>query len=217
MRLQSIAALAIMVAVAVPLSASARVTYTYTGNTFDTFVDDTPPSGSYDSSMRVTVSFTVDAPLAPNIFFPDILHSAQDVMLSDGRTTLTIQNVEFFNASQVGTDSQGEIIDWVFDLGNFIRPVQGAQAAQITTCSSNVCEDVGILVECLADSGGGFCEQADIQVDEGSVTSSPGTWTMTAIPVPSSSWGGQLSIVAFLIATGFMALRAAQREGEAAG
>jgi len=222
MSFQSIAALAVAAfAVAAPLSASAEVRYTYTGNAFDTIIDEPQPSGSYDSSMRVTGFFTLNAPLAPNLSnFPIEIADAMPTSLNDGRNTFSVPDgpPPFADVADlfVSTNSQGEITEWDFDQYQFVPGIEGALAWRIRTQSlGGVQEDFGALAECLLPGA----ELCGFHTDDiGSISNSPGTWTVTSsTPVPASSRGGQLGLVVFLIATGFMALWVAQREGEAAG
>ena len=81
----AIAAFCILLIVSSFYPARASTVYTYTGNFFNEFVNQNPPSGTYDASMRVTGSFEVATPLAPNLSFQDIKADVLHFSFFDGR------------------------------------------------------------------------------------------------------------------------------------
>ncbi len=95
--------------------ALAQAVYVYQGDTFEAqnITDETPPEGSYDTSMRVSGSVTFESPLAPNQLFGDVTSEVIAFVLEDGRRSIrdsdpTTTDFSFF----VQTDAAGAITNW---------------------------------------------------------------------------------------------------------
>src|SRR5262245_27171784 len=160
--------------------ASADVTYEYMGKDFDTIIDATPPAGTYTTSMRVTVSFTVSTPLAPNMPFSRIVDSLLSYSFNDGRNT--ISTADILNV-RVSTNASGAIDHWVVAAG--IGDIPYSAGLQLLTISTDNHAIPG-------DPGGDFGE-TDVclpddclttQFDRGSVVGELGTWSL--VPEPST-------------------------------
>ena len=67
-----LAASLIVLSLAFASAGSAQTIYQYTGNSYTTIIDNTPPAGTFDTSMNIGGTFTVAAPLTPNMAFGDI-------------------------------------------------------------------------------------------------------------------------------------------------
>jgi hypothetical protein len=88
----------------------AITTYQYIGNNYQSVSDDTPPEGTYTTSMSITGSFTVDEPLLP-ASFTDITPAVQTYSFFDGRDTLTETNSQIIDFG-VAVDTSGLIHEW---------------------------------------------------------------------------------------------------------
>jgi len=72
---------------AVSLSWAGPVTYSYTGNTYNQFIDDTPPAGTnFNTTQRISGSLTFSSALPDQAFGVVIPLS---FTFSDGVTTLS--------------------------------------------------------------------------------------------------------------------------------
>lgn len=91
-------------------------TYFYTGSTF------TAVSGVYGPSDRITGSFTVPAPLGPNLIV-DLRESLIACSFSDGHQIRTCENSDF-GSFAVWTDGDGKIRLWDIRLSD--RPIATA-------------------------------------------------------------------------------------------
>ena len=69
--------------------ARAVTVYTYTGNNFLGIINNTPPDGTYTTSMNVTGSFTLQNALSANLPFSNIIADVLGFSFSDGRNTIT--------------------------------------------------------------------------------------------------------------------------------
>ena len=148
-----------------PLGIVQAVTvYQYAGNNYEVI----NPGTLYDTSMSVTGSFTVDAPLIS--FNGDARSLITEFRYFDGINTLTEvkSNASFF----LTTDSIGNITDWDIDIDNADRIVTGDPFYRIS--SSNF-YDAGTTGECGIDDSTG-CVVVEIQ-EQGLVVENPGAWT----------------------------------------
>ena len=169
----------------------ATTTYVYTGTNFDSIGDDTPPDGTYTTSMKVTGQFTVAEPLtgAP-INFGDLILSYS---FSDGRQTLTEANSEVGSAFVV-PDENNVFEFWAIAFINrsFGGPeTVGEEIRRVVTRTGSDGEDVGsITIQCLA---------LDCPEDFGRFSSPiPGTWSV--VPVPAAAWlfGSALGLLGWM-------------------
>jgi hypothetical protein len=165
--------------------ARALAIYQYVGPSFDAFVDNAEPPGSYDSSMRVTATIVLAAPLAPNSGFDICCNPLTPLAYSfhDGRQTLTELNSIAYFIGQ--TDGTGAIQYWEMTIiessaGGVITinnsPLSEEEDFVLdrgelgNTCSAEVCEDPGV-----GDTGSFLSSAA----------ADAGTWTL--VPEPSTA------------------------------
>jgi hypothetical protein len=146
----------------------AIVRYSYTGNTYQAFVDQTPPTGSYTPAMAITGSFELAAPLPPSSPRQDISASVLAFSFDDGRQTITDANVLSSSTIEVSTDAAGNIEEWVILFFEPFAP--GVKIGSINTSNlfSGTTTDVGQIQQ-LGVGG--------LTGDLGLAFSTPGTWT----------------------------------------
>lgn len=153
----------------------AETIYSYTGPFFNIFTDHNPPIGSYNSTHRVTVEFSVTDPLVD--IGPSLtLINPISFTISDGRRTLSSDMAIEYLQFLVITDSSGKITNWRIDLqeANANHFSLGDQYSQMR---SSYYHDMGSVLECVsADSTRCYV----LNGDSGSVNYPPNTWTMVA-------------------------------------
>lgn len=163
--------------------AQSATLYSYQGNNFTSVTDNSPPAGSYDTSMSITISLLFASDLT-EMPLTDISGLVLEYSFSDGRNTLTHLNSTLVNNS-VAVDAGGEIIDANLSVFSSLGGVQsiGEQELQIST---NSFFDIGAITECVAEQVWG-CSMS--QQDVGSTLANPGIWTKsTVVPVPAAVW-----------------------------
>lgn len=177
----------------------------YTGNAFTFVNDETPPAGTYDTSMSIDASFTFGSALAPNLLTEDVAASVLTFSVSDDRNTLTDgtgANIAFFTVS---TDAVGTITEWNFgvSLGDPLMSV-GDQSFAISSNSTQF--DLAVILECtVSPCGFGGSVNADFAL------APPGTWAGTEVAVPEPS---ALALFAIgLVGLGFLGWRRRRRAG----
>lgn len=139
----------------------ATTIYTYVGNPF------TSVTGTFTTSMRLTGSFTLNAPLADNLAGVQI--TPTDYSFFDGiETDSSSQPVSsmFF----VSTNATGAIVAWAIQTGGL---------AGISSCSNSVSPLPMLCGSATIDA---------VATPHGiaSVEGSPGTWTVTQVPERST-------------------------------
>lgn len=173
-----------------PPSAKATAVYTYTGNPFDAFIDQDPPTGAYDGTQRFTIVLTFDRPLAPNGDWRTDPAGVQllDWSFSDGRVTLTPASPAvtfgFFGSGGLQTDALGRIVTW--GLLAYQNPSAGAWATGELGARSFISVDYFVdgkvdlaeRFECVRTTVSGGCTGASA-FDTGFVLDAPGTWTLS--------------------------------------
>ena len=180
-----------------PLESRANAIYSYIGNPY-AVIDDLPfPDGTFDTSMRVSGSFELAAPLAANLPMTDITAQVLGFSFANGRSTLTqvdpLLTLFFF----VQTDGAGRIDAWdvIIEQTLTLTPL-GDSDVTIATQNDTVgllglsgVQDQGMLVKC--DPPGvprGLCVAL---ADTGTVGDLPGGWTASvtvpAVPEPSAA------------------------------
>jgi hypothetical protein len=180
----------------------AAVTYTYQGNAFDGF--STPP-GSYSTSNMITGSFTLAAPLAPNLPASNIRSQVLSYSFSDGVNTFNDINSVICGWSVmtflVGTDANGDINTWGIDLCTPVSKVNDP-FNNVTTISGllSVFADTGISSATCTTVTNGLCTEVNIfNATSGYNEDNPGTWTthrQIALSVPTmTQWGMMIFIV----------------------
>ncbi len=168
-------------------SAQALATYVYRGDNFDTIEDDDPPAGSYDTSMRVTVSITLPTELAADLVLESVTDQIVAATIHDGRRSFTDVLATF------STDASGAIVEWQVgtpwipspQLGGGVFTRHRFDPPPGTTATS--------------DSGSIWLDP--YSADSARIVDSPGTWAL--IPEPAT---------ALLFGLGLLGL-AAQRAG----
>ena len=168
--------------------ARAVTVYTYTGNNFLGIINNTPPDGTYTTSMNVTGSFTLQNALSANLPFSNIIADVLGFSFSDGRNTITNLNATSINGFLIGTNALGNINAWQIILihNDATYPnVVGAQSRSIGTNNNGV--DVGAISECIQVIPLSGCV---IQTDQANISQVPGTWssvtTPSAVPLPAA-------------------------------
>lgn len=175
-------------------------TYTYTGSVF------TSASGAYTTSMRISGSFTTNAPLAANLPGTEIGPSGADLVTSwsftDGVNTFNeVNSMELYGDSaffSVATDSNGQITSFSIGLMSPLMPhtvgqpmdaiafsglQQAASDEPCATVANDVCTSIPTGGTNFADSDNG------------------GTWEISpaeAEPVPALPFWG-LGVLAALL------------------
>ena len=176
-----IAALGLM-----PSSAKALVIYSYAGNNFDSITDNTLPAGSYDTTMSVSGSFTVAAPLLSLPSNTDIRALLLSYSFFDGRQTLDNGNSQSLTF-RLSTDAAGSPSSWsiLVAVPFAPTPIVGDFIRSITTFAvGSVGLARGRISECLSlVAGGSRCATG---TDRGQSNFVTGVWTVQTIPEPST-------------------------------
>ncbi len=164
-----------------PYPAGAAVFYSYAGTNFTNISDPDPPAGTYDTTMSVTGSFTVAAPLLSLPPSTDISASVSSYSFGDGRQTLDNGNstVDVFRMS---TDAAGSPSAWFIGLfAPFPSPTNvGDPFGAITTRNDAAIVDVGRITNCTTVAGSG----CTVSVQDRGSAFTTGTWTVTPTVVP---------------------------------
>ncbi len=165
--------------------AKALAIYSYTGNNFNEITNDNPPAGSYDTTMSVTGSFTVVAPLLNLSASTDISALVLSFSFNDGRQTLDHTNTStagFF----LSTDVNGLPLIWGIELAiNYPFPAL-IYNRTIITSNSGLPVDFGVIRICDPASLTPDPCLGTFTHDVGKVLSDPGVWTVTSVPEPST-------------------------------
>lgn len=161
---QAIWALFVVALLASPSKADS--VYTYTGNTFTAVFG----TLSCPPGCAITGSFTVAAPLSPDssyYFTPESFgFTAMGVTFTQG----TVSKADF----GVITNSFSQIIGWNMDW------FQGSYEMFSSTGPSVICPSGCSQIDVIAQLSG------STDVGGGNVLNDPGTWSMSAVPEPSS-------------------------------
>ncbi len=149
--------------------ARANAIYVYTGQPFNDFRN----GGSCPPTCRITGSFTVPVPLAPNL--PSLTEiTPLSFTISSGNVTLT--NGEPTDTSlAVGTDASGAITTWSWVV---VGPASSPTARLLTqkTTPEFTFDDVRI----------GNSPPPNVGPVIALVQGAPGTWSTTAVPEPGT-------------------------------
>lgn len=154
-------------------------TYTYTGGFYPAalIIDNTPPIGTYTTSMNETGSFNLATPLGNN--FSGLI-TPTAFSFSDGRNTITDSNASE-SSFNLTTDGSGTIIQWVIHVAIIGGSVIGGQNISINTTKG---ADDLFFGERTSINGPACCFKFD-----GARSESVGTWTVDAAvvtPVPAA-------------------------------
>jgi hypothetical protein len=128
-------------------AAQADTIYTYTGSPFQFTINQEPPSGAYTTAMKVTGSFTLAAPLAPNLSNDDITADVLSFSFTDGRNTISDSNAvaKFFQFTTFN------IPGWHIQLQTAEFTAAGQQRAIIDIrLNMGGQGDIGILAQCIS-------------------------------------------------------------------
>jgi hypothetical protein len=179
--------------------ATSATVYTYTGNPY-TFIDDDPvPIGSYDMTMRVTGSFTVNNTLPGGLSLQDISANLLNFSFSDGRNSPLTDANAHADSFEVATDASGALTQWRISITEPF-PLSATTIINISTLNvapftSKLQNDEARTIACTAvDSKG--CSTED-GADDAIAHFVPGTWTVvtplpTALPLFASGLVGLL-------------------------
>jgi hypothetical protein len=163
--LQMLLACSLFVIGLCPVAQGDTFTYTYTGNPFNEFIGGAacPPMCS------ISGSFTLAEPLPDNR--PLTLISPLSFSFTDGSATITQAN-QFITEFLIMTDSQGDIVAWLVVVASQSSPSNSVEfftdgvfkiGPQDFTCTGPPCTMNVALVDY-----------------------SPGTWTSSSVPEPST-------------------------------
>ena len=160
--------------------AVASVVYAYTGNLFNSFTD---PS-SYDTSMSVTGTLTLAAPLDANLSQSVVMPSS--FSFNDGINTITddFATHSFFEFS---TDQAGEITSWVVLLrqGSLVGAGEIEDEIFSRWVTGPVGQDDGNILTC-DEFDEEFFDCTVVSFDTGASITQPGVWTV--VPAPAALW-----------------------------
>lgn len=217
---KALAALALAMTLAQAGPAQANVTYSYLGNPFSDVIDASFPTGTFDTSMRVSGSFELANPLAPNLAFTDIGADILIFTFSNGRSTLSSGDADLSNFFFVQTDAAGQIVVWDLILQQS-PPLTDANDPQVAIVTQN--DPAGLLFGSPAvQDRGDFirCEPSNvprglcINLLDSASTTAPGGWTLSVpgtpvVPVASPSSAALLGLGLMVLAfTGRRSMRA---------
>jgi len=160
--------------------------YSFSSNNgFQGGLDETPPNGSWDSSMFVTGSFTVANPLPQKMLLQDITADVLAFSFFDGRNQITNLNANSA-VFMIGT-FVGQIVDWQIDLSSgstntltdqlvSIHADTNSFSAQILQCRPEIF--LGVPT--------GRCTSDDfIDMGVGAYSPiTPPTWSVATVPGP---------------------------------
>lgn len=193
-------------------AAAAATTYFYTGQNFTQVDDSTPlPAGTFDTSMKVSGSFTLANPLALSSTFADLSNEVLAFSFSDGRSTLTQADLgpDLTTIFAVQTDAAGQFERWAIIVQQ-TKTLKAPNGQDIFIAAINdpgglfigspAIQDTGSLAECRPDGiPRGLCV---VLGDVASVTDVPGSWLReteaTAVAEPTQL--GLLAIGALCLA-----------------
>ena len=98
--------------------AQANVVYSYVGNHFTSIVDNAHPSGTYDTSMRVTGFLELANPLLAGMPLTDIGSPGLvlNFSFSDGRNSIAANDPTLSSAFHIGTNAAGVIDSWEWEV-----------------------------------------------------------------------------------------------------
>ena len=168
--------------------------YTYTGLNYTTIQDQTPPNGTYDTTMSVSGSFTLANPLPAGTFgtvgLGDITSKVLSFSFFDGRNTLTQINAPNYSFAVDATDPLGNILVWDIGLQTNLASTVGQQDFFIRTFNLGTVAnqlDEGITRECISASAQGCTSDG---VDFGfTEDNTPASWSHTTVPGPIAGAG----------------------------
>ena len=156
------------------------VTYVYTGNPFDTFSLPT----SYDASMSVSATITLDSPLLPNM--PLTVVTPISYTVTDGISVISPVNATF-STFIFSTDAAANIAAWdIRAQDNTPYEASGDKQRTVLSINTQNPQDVGIINTCVVfNTFAGSC--GFITSDNAKVFDASGSWE-AVVPVPAAIW-----------------------------
>jgi hypothetical protein len=140
-------ALAIVLLGIVPTASNADEIYTYTGPNYD-IVSNSVPGVTYTTSMDLTITLDMSAPLGADLGSASSLVAVTPVSisLSDGLNTVTFfgssnNSSETYDEISLSTDGSGNIADWNVSVGWGNGPGFLCTGPSIDTCSISSVND----------------------------------------------------------------------------
>jgi hypothetical protein len=176
---------AISILSSAPAVKADSVTYTYTGTAYTNCYGSSAPS-SGPCTEQQTITFTLAAPLAPDLTQDNISASITSFSLSDGTGLVITQADDPEFGFAVDTDASGNITEWnagailgdsgiASDSGiNLIGPISGSSDFSFANDA-----DSAALVTCVTDLSPANCSGLNV----GYVLDDPGSWS---VPEPST-------------------------------
>lgn len=174
----------LVISCAVLLPVQAATEYDYSGNLFNQFFN----GGTCPPECRVTGSFSVAQPLAPNL--PELTAiTPLSFSISSGGFTLTNATVDPANSSlSVGTNAAGQITTWSWlAFGPLGAPTETRILTQNVSDPSFVYDDIHI-----GNQGPPSAGPILAIIDAGA-----GTWTGTVVPEPGTALIAAISLAVF--------------------
>lgn len=165
--------------------AQAATVYQYTGNTFTSVNENEPPAGTYDTSMRVSISLELEAALG-EMAATDISGVITAYTFFDGRNELTQHN-SILESAIFTVNSSGTVTNWTATARSpFPDPKADGDIELLIT--STLSFDIGAITVCVTVSEAGSCSVTSN--DQGSIFFTPGSWSaeVTPVPLPASAW-----------------------------
>ncbi len=159
-------------------------TYQYVGNTFQNSEILPPPITEYGrtvnwtpytTSDRVTLTFTLAAPLPAGLVLTDITSQILSFSISDGVNTIYSPSTPYI--AKVATDASGTITQWEFVAAIF-PPDIATQGFWIETFNGH---DAARVVLCVVENA---CEPSEtrwVAIWVAGNEGEPGTWTSTGV------------------------------------
>jgi hypothetical protein len=174
---------------------AATFRYTYTGNSFITYDYCDGINACPTELSRISGYFDVSSELAADTFYPGTL-AMEGFSFTDGLSVSTDSSIDHLLNFEIQTDSSGDIDSWfmifaaaggqgtLLDAGDWMtmwstwgRP-QFANQDVTRYCGYDACAGVSLITNGVQ----------------------PGTWTMTAVPIPAAAWlfGSALGLLGWM-------------------
>lgn len=152
---------------------SASAVYQYTSNTYES------TSSPYTTSMNILATIELASLLSPNLTDERVTPTSYSIF--DGIKTIDQSNADLTKFS-FSTDSNGDIIDWAVTVQD--TQVIGDPGGNIFTSllAPGASIDGANIYECFDESCSSFTGAGS------AVSHVPGTWTVTAVPIPAAVW-----------------------------
>jgi hypothetical protein len=165
--------------------ARASTTYTYTGPNFND-IEGGGLGGFYTTSMNVTGTFTVAAPLI-SLSGQDITSSILSFSFFDGLRTIMSSNATSFGFTNFSTDALGNLTAWDISVHIGDLAATGDEEQDIGTLfiPQVLAVDQGDIALCVGPVVNGSCAPIAAEVGRAQFNNPsqiPGVWTETPLP-----------------------------------